>query len=78
LGIARYRRDGADMVTFTSASTAENFHALELPADKNVSFASIGPITSKAMRSLEMPVALEAKSHDIPGLIQAIVGFYKK
>jgi hypothetical protein len=30
------------------------------------------------MRSLEMPVALEAKSHDIPGLIQAIVGFYKK
>ena len=78
LGIARYRREGADMVTFTSASTAENFHALELPTDKNVSFASIGPITSKAMRSLEMPVALEAKSHDIPGLIQAIVGFYKK
>jgi uroporphyrinogen III methyltransferase/synthase len=78
LGIARYRREGADMVTFTSASTAENFHALELPAQKDVSFASIGPITSKAMNNLNLPVALEAKSHDMPGLIKAIVEFYKK
>jgi uroporphyrinogen-III synthase len=46
--------------------------------EKKPSFASIGPITSKAMRGLGMPVDLEAKSHDIPGLIQAIVGFYKQ
>jgi uroporphyrinogen III methyltransferase/synthase len=78
LGIACLRREGADMVTFTSASTAENFHALELPTDKKMSFASIGPITSKAMRTLDLPVSLEAKSHDILGLIQAIVDFYKK
>jgi uroporphyrinogen III methyltransferase/synthase len=77
-GVSRFRREGADMVTFTSASTAENFHALQLSADQKPSFASIGPITSKAMRSLGMDVDLEAKSHDIPGLIRAIVEFYKK
>jgi uroporphyrinogen-III synthase len=65
------------MVTFTSASTAENFHALQLQNEKKTSFASIGPITSKAMRGLSMPVDVEAKSHDIPGLIRAIVEFYK-
>ena len=77
-GVARFRREGADMVTFTSASTAENFHSLQLSTDQQPVFASIGPITSKAMRSLGMEVELEAKSHDIPGLIQAIVDFYKK
>jgi uroporphyrinogen III methyltransferase/synthase len=76
--MARYQREGADMVTFTSASTAENFHALQLSAEKKPNFASIGPITSKAMRGLGMPVDLEAKTHDIPGLIRAIVDFYKR
>lgn len=74
-GVERYRREGADLVTFTSASTAENFHALGLPEHPGVRFASIGPVTSKAMRSLGMPVDLEARSHDIPGLVQAIVDF---
>ncbi len=77
IGMARYHREGADMVTFTSASTAENFQALQLPTDKKPCFASIGPITSKAMRGLGMRVDLEAKSHDIPGLIRAITEFYK-
>jgi hypothetical protein len=30
------------------------------------------------MRGLGMPVDLEAKTHDIPGLIRAIVEFYKR
>jgi uroporphyrinogen III methyltransferase/synthase len=77
-GIERYRFEGADMVTFTSSSTAENFHALNLPPHAGVSFASIGPVTSQTMRQLKMPVCLEAKVHDILGLIAEILEFYSK
>jgi uroporphyrinogen III methyltransferase/synthase len=77
-GIERYRSEGADMVTFTSSSTAENFHALGLPAHEGVSFASIGPVTSKTMQGLKMPVDVEAPVHDIPGLVASILKFYKK
>ncbi|MDX2081029.1 MAG: uroporphyrinogen-III C-methyltransferase [Terrimicrobiaceae bacterium] len=75
-GIRRYRESGADMVTFTSSSTAENFHALGLPVPPGVRYASIGPVTSRTMKSLEMPVDLEAGVHDIPGLVSAIRKFY--
>jgi uroporphyrinogen III methyltransferase/synthase len=74
-GIARYGREGADLVTFTSASTASNFHALGLPEKPGVLFASIGPVTSRAMRDLGMRVDIEARSHDIPGLVNAILEF---
>jgi uroporphyrinogen III methyltransferase / synthase len=74
-GVARFRREGADMVTFTSASTAENFKALGLPEHAEARFVSIGPVTSKAMRDLGMSVDIEARTHDIPGLIDAIVEF---
>lgn len=77
-GIERYRAEGADMVTFTSSSTAENFHALQLPECAGVKFASIGPVTSKTMRDLKMPVDLEAKVHDIPGLVAGILKFFQK
>lgn len=76
-GIRRYRESGADMVTFTSSSTAENFHALGLPPAKGVRYASIGPITSKTMKSLDLPVDVEARVHDIPGLVAAIEKFYR-
>ena len=76
-GIRRYRETGADMVTFTSSSTAENFHALQMPPHEGVRFASIGPVTSKTMRDLGMPVDVEAPVHDIPGLVAAIVNFFE-
>ena len=77
-GIERYKAEGADMVTFTSSSTAENFHALQLPPCEGVKFASIGPVTSKTMRELKMPVDVEAKVHDIPGLVAGILEFFSK
>ncbi len=77
-GIERYRTEGADMVTFTSSSTAENFHALQLPPCDGVKFASIGPVTSKTMHELKMPVDVEAKVHDIPGLVAGILEFFSK
>jgi len=77
-GIERYRTEGADMVTFTSSSTAENFHALGLPDHDGIRFASIGPVTSKTMQTLKIPVDVEAPVHDIPGLVASILKFYGK
>jgi uroporphyrinogen III methyltransferase/synthase len=71
-GIARFRAEGADAITFTSASTAENFAALELPLPEQLQTVSIGPITSAAMRKLGLDVDIEAQTHDIPGVIAAI------
>ncbi|MGH8048042.1 MAG: uroporphyrinogen-III C-methyltransferase [Chthoniobacterales bacterium] len=72
-GIARFREEGADAITFTSSSTAENFAALKLPLPAELKMASIGPITSATMRKLGMDVDIEAKVHDIPGLVDAIL-----
>jgi len=72
-GIRRFRDEGADIVTFTSSSTAENFHALNFPVRPGIVHASIGPVTSKTMKSLGMAVDVEARVHDIPGLVKAIV-----
>lgn len=72
-GIRRFREEGADLITFTSASTAENFHALGLPWPEDLQTASIGPVTSKAMKSLGLKVDMEAARHDIPGLVETIV-----
>jgi uroporphyrinogen III methyltransferase/synthase len=67
-----------DMVTFTSSSTVKNFHRL-IPPDKiddlmkNVTVASIGPITSDTARQLGFSVDVEAKSYTIPGLVETIL-----
>ena len=81
-GIKRFAEEGADLITFTSGSTARHFqelvkhHALSLP--KNLVMASIGPITSSVMKELGMPVGFEAKQHDIPGLVEAIVNYFQR
>jgi len=75
-GIARFRDEGADLITFTSSSTVENFMALKLPLPPNLKTASIGPITSKTMRELGLKVDIEAKKYDMPGLTKAIREFY--
>ncbi len=72
-GMKRFREEGADIITFTSSSTAENFQALNLPMPGGVKTASIGPITSKTMKTLGLKVDTEAKTHDIPGLVDAMV-----
>ena len=76
-GMARFSEEGADLITFTSSSTAENFMALKLPMPANLKTASIGPVTSKTMRELGLKVDVEAKQHDVPGLIKAIRHFYR-
>jgi uroporphyrinogen III methyltransferase/synthase len=68
--------EGADLITFTSSSTVENFLALGLPWPRRMQVASIGPITSKTARERGLTVAIEARRHDVPGLVEAIQEFY--
>jgi len=72
----RLLEEGADLITFTSSSTVENFLALDLPWPAKMQVASIGPITSKTARERGLDVAVEARRHDIPGLIEAIRKFF--
>ncbi len=74
--IARFKAEGADLITFTSSSTAENFMALNLPLPQGLQTASIGPITSATMRTLGLNVDVEATQYDIPGLVAAICKLY--
>src|SRR5437879_4237205 len=67
---------GADLITFTSSSTVENFLALGLPWPARMQVASIGPVTSKTARDLGLAVAVEARRHDIPGLVDAVRKFF--
>jgi uroporphyrinogen III methyltransferase/synthase len=72
----RLLEEGADLITFTSSSTVENFLVLGLPWPAKMQVASIGPITSKTARDGGLEVAIEARRHDIPGLVEAIRKFF--
>ena len=75
---AKLAENGADWITFTSASTVEHFHArFDLPKllkqFPQAKMASIGPETSKAIRALGLEPTLEAKEHSIEGVVQALM-----
>lgn len=74
----RLEKDGADLITFTSSSTVENFLALGLPWPKGMRVASIGPITSRTARDHDLTIDVEAQRHDIEGLVQAICDFFAR
>jgi uroporphyrinogen-III synthase len=65
-----------DAVTFTSASTAANLVALldaaGLKLPPTVIRASIGPITSRALRDLGLPPHIEAAESTINALVAAL------
>src|SRR5436309_5415082 len=74
---ARMLADGADWITFASASTVESFHArFDLPAllkkFPKIKTASIGPETSKALAVLGITPTIEAAVHSIEGLVEAL------
>jgi len=70
--------DGADLITFASSSTVENFLALGLPWPKGMRIATIGPITSKTVRDQGLKVDVEAHRHDIDGLVRVIRELFEK
>jgi uroporphyrinogen-III synthase len=63
-------------ITFTSASTARNLVALleaaNLTLPPGITLASIGPITTQALRDLGLNPTLEAPEPTIPALVQTI------
>ena len=74
----RLQENGADMITFTSSSTVENYLALGLKWPPGMRVASIGPVTSSTARNRGLSVDVEARRHDVPGLVDAIKQFYQK
>lgn len=71
-----------DAVTFTSASTAANLVALldaaGLALPDAVVRASIGPITSRALRELGLPPHIEAPASTIPALVEAVANYFRR
>ena len=69
---------GADWITFTSASTVEHFHArFNLPEllkkFPQIRLASIGPETSIALAALGIKAKAEAEEHTLDGLVEALL-----
>lgn len=63
----------ADAITFTSASTVRGFVGAAGLAAVPPVVASIGPVTSEAVRAAGLEVSVEADEHTIPGLVEALV-----
>ena len=66
----------ADLVTFTSSSTVQNFGRLFRGKPPRIRAACIGPITSETARKLGWRVVIEAEEHTISGLVAAIRRYY--
>jgi len=72
---ARYLREGAHWITFTSSSTAENWQALQLEPASGVprpKAVSMGPVTSATLRKLGYEIAAEAPASTVDALIATI------
>jgi len=71
--------DRPDLTTFTSSSTVEGL-AAKVPETERALFpaASIGPVTTRTARSLGFPVAVEAESSTIPGLVEAVTRYFRR
>jgi uroporphyrinogen III methyltransferase/synthase len=70
-----------DCITFTSSSTVKNFKQLIPEEDFGnligpVTIACIGPITAETAQSIGFQVHVLAESYTIPGLADAIIGYY--
>jgi len=74
----RFEEEGADLVTFTSSSTVDHFFNLGLDWPEDCVAGSIGPVTSETLKKKGLKPAFEAPKHDIPGLVDAIVKYFKK
>ena len=76
------REQRPDIVTFTSSSTATNFLNLlgngSQQSLRDVCLASIGPVTSKTLRSAGFPPTIEAREYTVQGLVLGITEYVHK
>lgn len=78
-----YVRGGADIVTFTSSSTAEHFVKIlglsrARALSRSASFVSIGPVTTRTLKRLGCRVAGTASVYSMQGLTEAILRAARK
>lgn len=66
---------GIDWVTFTSSAIARSSIALLGPYLEGVKSVSISPVTSEMMRSLGLEPTVEAKQHDLDGMIKRLLDY---
>ena len=69
---ARFVEEGADIITFTSSSTVRHFMEMKLPLPEGCRIASIGPVTTTTLAEFGLKPDVEAETHTIPSLIEAI------
>ena len=69
---ARLREEGADVITFTSSSTVRHFMAMNLPLPQGCRIASIGPVTTATLAEFGLKPDIEAETHTVPSLVEAI------
>ena len=64
----------ADFITFTSGSSVDNFVRTGSvdPTEFAPRVVTIGPVTSEAARGAGFTVSIEAESHDLDGLVEAV------
>lgn len=74
----RLVKGGADLVAFTTPAAVRNFFALKLPLPSVPKFASIGPVTTKALEKCGAQASVEAERHDAPGLVAAITDYFSR
>jgi uroporphyrinogen III methyltransferase/synthase len=79
----RLRTEGADAVLFTSSSTVKSFidqaEALELEPDAiKPAFGSIGPLTTKTLKELNLPVGFESTHASLDHFVDATIEYLKK
>lgn len=70
-----------DAITFTSASTVQNFAALFAEGEaarllQGVAVACIGPVTAGAARNLGLTVDVEPERYTIPAMVEALEAFF--
>lgn len=66
----------ADIITFTSSSTAKNFFSIV--EKTGAAIASIGPVTSATLKELGHNPGIEADEYTVEGLVEAIISSYSK
>jgi uroporphyrinogen III methyltransferase/synthase len=70
-----------DAVTFTSSSTVLHFVEIvgrEAATSGRFATAVIGPVTAATARELGLTVAIEARPYTVPGLVDALVGYFER
>lgn len=73
---ARYQTEGAHWITFTSSSTAENWHVLGLEPGAGLprpKVISLGPVTSATLKKLGYEIAAQAPEATLDSLVEAMV-----